>query len=508
MSEYIDDSSTDNYYAEFTGTKNTDYKYDADKQTIEFGTNGKATSDYTLPDAEFILYEVYDCNSNDTLSLTGATTIRGIMEYETDTANVATDVEAWRSALDTEAIYTTFKLKATHYLGGDSADVWEGTDSVSMTKEIDTGDITLSCTSWIINNDLFADEVVEAGGQTYSTAITIDNTKVTGSANHTGFPVMLTEDNFSANASSLFTHCTTSGGDLRFYTDSDGTTQIPHEIASIDKSGSKIEIYVKVPILDYNDDTTIYVRYGDTSLEMEAVDSTYGRNAVWSDYDRVYHFNQDPSTTDLLDSTGTYDGVPTGTWASGALVDGTVKKGWQFSGSNYVAVEDASNSLAFVYDGNNTYLYAVTNEFDGDGEQPIYSRGDRDSTSTLEYCMTLYYDTNLLRESGTNFTYDGELTDGMEMVITDRQTGSTFDVKDSNTVTDLTSGNSDATSDGDYALVGAAVNGGSVSNYCSGIISEVRLNNSTDKGDDWCTTERENLYNTSSFATASTPVAL
>lgn len=135
--------------------------------------------------------------------------------------------------------------------------------------------------------------------------LVIQNGQVSGSGSHTDLPVLLTEDNFD---SEIFdadgsNPAQNGGGDLRFSSDSAGATQLPIDVVSFvtdnDPANGTAEVWVKVASVSTSADTTIYVWYNTAGAESQpAVTDTYGRNAVWSDYDGVYHGN------DLVDSTG------------------------------------------------------------------------------------------------------------------------------------------------------------------------------------------------------------
>lgn len=79
---------------------------------------------------------------------------------------------------------------------------------------------------------------------------------------------------------------------VRVYADSAKTTEWARELVSA------TEMHVKVPSLTST--TAIYVDWDGTSADY-AVTDTYGRNAVWSDYRAVYHFENNAT-----DSTGTH----------------------------------------------------------------------------------------------------------------------------------------------------------------------------------------------------------
>lgn len=109
----------------------------------------------------------------------------------------------------------------------------------------------------------------------------------------------------------------TDGGDLRFYTDSAGTTELAREIkafahdTSLGADDAVIQVWVKVPSLSSATDTTIYCQYGDDTLTDYAATDPFGRNAVWADAWLVAHL----SSLSPIDSSGnetlTVSGSPT-----------------------------------------------------------------------------------------------------------------------------------------------------------------------------------------------------
>lgn len=73
----------------------------------------------------------------------------------------------------------------------------------------------------------------------------------------------------------------TGGADIRFTTDASGLNQIPHEVVLADIVSSKLQINVKIPTLDYDDNTDFYLWYGGT-------DSPFGR-----ELDKLYALKSD-----------------------------------------------------------------------------------------------------------------------------------------------------------------------------------------------------------------------
>lgn len=130
---------------------------------------------------------------------------------------------------------------------------------------------------------------------------------ITGS--HSDFPVLLREDDFPTAAidggsSSILN----GGGNLRAYTSSAKTTQLPVEVVTFVAGGTPdAEVWVKVPTAATSN--TIYIEADSVATVQPAVTNTYGRNAVWADYYAVLHL----TNSGLVDATGNgHDGTATG----------------------------------------------------------------------------------------------------------------------------------------------------------------------------------------------------
>lgn len=117
--------------------------------------------------------------------------------------------------------------------------------------------------------------------------VTIDKDKVSGSSDHSNFPVYIDLSDMSAQ---FWANVSNGGGDIRV-TESDGTTQLPREVVSCDTSGETGELWVNVTTLQYDADTVIKVWYNGSDTE-PASDSTYGSENTWnSNYEGVWHWN-------------------------------------------------------------------------------------------------------------------------------------------------------------------------------------------------------------------------
>lgn len=104
--------------------------------------------------------------------------------------------------------------------------------------------------------------------------------KVAGSGSLSGFPVLVTESCFGAKTSTIFGGAHHSGRDIRFSSDSAGSTQLACDIAEWDSNAETCRVWVNRDIT-LGSDNSIYIWYGNTSELAIARDDTYGGEAVW-----------------------------------------------------------------------------------------------------------------------------------------------------------------------------------------------------------------------------------
>ncbi len=170
----------------------------------------------------------------------------------------------------------------------------------------------------------------------YRKILTFNNAR--RSENLTDFPVLikLTESNFD------FSKVQTSGQDIRFI-DADNSTQLSYEIEDWNYYAKKAIIWVKVPQVDADSTSDyIYLYYGNSSAN-----DAQSKSSVWNNhYLGVWHMNQDPGSSNVLDSTSNgYHALPAGAF-SGALNDARVGKGISFTTSNKLYY-NATNAFRF-----------------------------------------------------------------------------------------------------------------------------------------------------------------
>lgn len=137
---------------------------------------------------------------------------------------------------------------------------------------------------------------------------------------------------------------------VRVYADEAKTTEWAREIVSVS------EMHVKIPSLTTT--TEIYVEWDDSSSDY-AVTDTFGRDAVWSDYLAVYHFEN----TSWIDATGNGNTL-TASASSPTIVAGKIG-----NAVNFVKASSQSLSRAgLAFSGARSWqLWAEHDVLDDDG---------------------------------------------------------------------------------------------------------------------------------------------
>ncbi|MFX0008188.1 MAG: DUF2341 domain-containing protein [Candidatus Hermodarchaeota archaeon] len=162
----------------------------------------------------------------------------------------------------------------------------------------------------------------------YYKTITIDHNQVNGMGDHKNFPLLI-----SIFDSDLHDAVQSNGNDIAFAND---TAWLNHEIELFEKTynstHAKLVVWVQIPKLSVTINTVIRMYYGN-----ETMDSRQNPEAVWDDnYYAVYHMNQDPSSSSVLDSTtNNYDLTPGSGFKSADLVDGVIGKAIKFDSTVY-----------------------------------------------------------------------------------------------------------------------------------------------------------------------------
>lgn len=321
-------------------------------------------------------------------------------------------------------------------------------------------------------------------------AITIDNTKVSGSSALTDFIVRVTLDHLDAEIVDAGANSALNGGgDLRFSSDSAGVTQLACEVVSFVTNASapsrECEVYVKVPSVSSSVDTTFYIWYDATGETQPAVSDTYGRNAVWSDRTGVYNFSS------LNDSTGSNDLTLSG---SAAISGGELT-----TGSGDSAYASDANQL----EGQSSFSYHVvcnTGTMTQTGTDSPHRFFDKNGGVMAAGLTSSNFRT--WNQSWTNISFTaGNSTDVDIWVTADGTDYSLYN--DGSLVNTATQPNSTGTGTGDLVIGNGTTTGTTVP--WVGTIDNFSFINGTTVSADWIATEYNNTSAPSSFATAGTP---
>jgi hypothetical protein len=117
------------------------------------------------------------------------------------------------------------------------------------------------------------------------------------------------------------------GYDILFYSDSALTTQLDHEIESYDNASGAVNMWIRIPTLSQTADTTIYMKYGDSSITTSQEDI----DGVWdANYKAVWHLKE--SGNPYADSTSNANSSNGGTYPAQAT--GQIGKGQSFTATS------------------------------------------------------------------------------------------------------------------------------------------------------------------------------
>lgn len=267
---------------------------------------------------------------------------------------LSNELTASGSATDTNSVFAIGRdgPNASGYFDGliRNARVWSVARTQAQIRadmNVDTPSVTTGLVSnWILNNDyvdaVSAYNLTASGSPTFATVypdslaltengvytqkhkIEIQHSQVAGSADIENIPIVLTEGCFLADA---FSNSLNGGADLRFSTDIDGKIRLAHEVVSWDTSADTGEIWVKANTLDYDNDTDIWVHYGNATATAIDENEAFGKHQVYASTVELIQHLQSSS----LDSTkASSDGTDT----SMTYTTGKIKSAGTFNGSS------------------------------------------------------------------------------------------------------------------------------------------------------------------------------
>ncbi len=209
------------------------------------------------------------------------------------------------------------------------------------------------------------------GTWSYRKTIVVNNVKVEGASDLNNFPMLV-----DMTDADLALYAQADGDDILF-TSSDGTTKLDHEIELYTTATGRLTAWVRIPTLDYDNDTTIYMYYGNSgATNQENV------TGVWdSNYKGVWHMGESATVASdlVLDSTSNANNASSTGTSFPVLATGKIGSGQDFDGSNdYLRVVQDDNSLDLNwtstnytfegwinYDNNNANYKRIMTKWDG-----------------------------------------------------------------------------------------------------------------------------------------------
>jgi len=333
----------------------------------------------------------------------------------------------------------------------------------------------------------------------YRKAITIDESKIpdTLATNLENFPVLInltSDDNLATHAQADFDDILFTSNATAWDTGTEND-KLAHEIESYNSTTGALQAWVNIPILDYNNDTVIYMYYGNGSTA-----SQQNMEEVWDGNTKlVQHLQENPAggatpdgTDEVFDSTNnSNDGNTGGTMLAEDQVTGQIDGGLDFDGTDdYVEANTTDDSLdltqpwtlscwfkirsygdyapaaGFSYKAGNEYL-TIGHDNSDPPKLKIATAGKTPGTGSV-LSTDIYYHAVLIWDGTKAIAY----LDGVYE----------YEVTPSPAIT---------WNDIDTFLIGADYVTGGIDQFFDGIIDEVRIS-STARSADWIATEYNN----------------
>ena len=133
----------------------------------------------------------------------------------------------------------------------------------------------------------------QLAGYGYKQLIIVDHNQVSGTADLINFPMLVDITDLTLRTTGNGGYVTSANGYDIAFTSADGTTVLDHEIDSYDGVNGQIIAWVRIPTLDYDDDTDIYMYYGNGSIGTDpSTTNTWDTN-----YEGVWHLDESGNGT-------------------------------------------------------------------------------------------------------------------------------------------------------------------------------------------------------------------
>lgn len=168
-------------------------------------------------------------------------------------------------------------------------------------------------------------------GYDYGKHISINASEVSGLTDFTDFTILLHVTDNQLRSVSNGGHVESENGYDILFTLGDCSTLLNHQIEKYDPITGELVFWVQIPNLSASFNTNIHMYYGNSGVGTDP--SSY---STWnSNYEGVWHMNNDPSSSLLLDYSGDgINGDSHGAMTTADLVDGKIGDAIDFDGSN------------------------------------------------------------------------------------------------------------------------------------------------------------------------------
>lgn len=483
-----------------------------------------------------------DKDSEQTTVSDSGTGIDSMIDSDTDT-DLHTDSTAdTESASDTQTESPKDSKDVTRFtlLGIDGAigentvtlAVPHGTDLTSLTPTITHTGLSIDPPSGVANDFTSAVEytvtaeddstkvytvTVTVETYYYNRSIVINHEKVGTDNNYalpaTGFPVLISLSGDwlkTTGVDEINGRIESSSGHDIVFRDSDGTTDLYHEIESYDGNNGKLVVWVRIDSLSKSDDTTIYIFYGNPLVSAP----TEYPNEVWDlNYRGIWHLTENGAgaAKEFEDSSGSGhhgrggdgDAGKTPTQATGE--DAKIGAAQSFDGvDDFIGLGNPSeldfgtgdwaiscwSKIATLVDSSST-VYAKGDDQDGGVRYRLSNWNDEAETAALitDDDLTKYYAHSTTKTSDGKWHFLVGLRAGNELKIY---------VDGVEEATQTISGGYDLSGTSQRnAYIGALMNNitDTLSKHASGVIDEVRVSGAA-RSADWITTSYNNQNDT------------
>lgn len=334
----------------------------------------------------------------------------------------------------------------------------------------------------------------------YSRTVTVDYTKVGGSANLSNFPMYFSETIADLKTTANGGHVENANGyDIIFSSTTDSANKLDFEVESYDPATGQLSAWVEISSLSYTANTVIYLLYGDSSIST----SQQNKTGTWnSSFRGVYHMSETTGSAALDSTSNGYDLTNTN-----SIARDTGKLGYSASGGTANTNKRLTRNTAMGITTGNISIscwFKYNTVFTENGVYEIVHHSyDASSENSIDNRLMVYYwdavhAFRVARNGSTtgqkDYTFTPNTTDWYHLVY----------VWNGSIVEGYFNGTSIGTVSGPTTVGNNSVNGirlftyQNLYNWASGRIDEVRvLNTALTAG--WITTEYNNQNSPSTF---------